>query len=87
MVKYELAGYLKLNTDTAQAENKNERDLLEIERIYILRNYKRLGLGTKLLDRAKEIAIAKNKNAIWLGVWEKNEVAIKFIKKRLSKVC
>ena len=41
--KKELAGYLKLNVSNAQTE-KHDINALEIERIYIKSNFKRLGL-------------------------------------------
>ncbi|MBM7689978.1 GNAT family N-acetyltransferase [Enterococcus ureilyticus] len=76
----QLAGYLKINVNDAQTETI-EKDALEIERIYIDSNFKRLGLGkmlyTKAIERAKEL----NKTAIWLGVWERNFSAMKFYHK------
>lgn len=77
----DLAGYLKLNIDSAQTENKDQAGL-EIERIYIKPNFKRLGLGKKLFEYALEKARAMNKEFIWLGVWEKNLPAITFYKKQ-----
>ena len=53
---------------------------LEVERIYIKSSFQKHGLGKYLLNNAIEIAIANNKKNIWLGVWEKNENAIAFIK-------
>ncbi len=76
----EIAGYLKINTNDAQSEEMDD-DSLEIERIYIKSKFQKLGLGKHLLDKAVELAIAKNKKIIWLGVWEKNENAIAFYKR------
>lgn len=75
-----LAGYLKVNTDDAQSE-KMGAEALEVERIYVRKEFHRLGLGTVLINKAIEIAKAKRKNQIWLGVWEKNEKAIHFYRK------
>jgi len=73
----QLAGYLKLNILDAQSEKIGD-DCLEIERIYIRKQFKRLGLGTKLLNfginKANELA----KKSVWLGVWENNFPAQKF---------
>ncbi|WP_347551361.1 GNAT family N-acetyltransferase [Pseudalkalibacillus hwajinpoensis] len=74
------AGYLKINTVDAQSEEMDD-DSLEIERIYIINKFQKLGLGKYLLNKAMEIAIERNKKKIWLGVWEKNEYAISFYKK------
>lgn len=54
---------------------------LEIERIYIKNNFQKHGLGKYLFNKAVEIAKELNKKKIWLGVWEKNENAIAFIRK------
>ncbi|MBS7577116.1 MULTISPECIES: GNAT family N-acetyltransferase [unclassified Enterococcus] len=77
---HELAGYLKLNINDAQTEARGDFTL-EIERIYILSKYKRLGLGKKLLKQADKLAIANKKTTIWLGVWEHNVAAQKFYNK------
>ena len=73
----QLAGYLKLNIDLAQTE-KIDRNGLEIERIYIRKEYKRQGLGRQLLEFAIELATKERRKLIWLGVWEENENALLF---------
>ncbi len=75
-----LAGYLKVNVNEAQTEDMGEK-ALEIERIYIRKQFQKHGLGKYLLDKVTEIAMKNNKKKIWLGVWEKNENAIAFYKK------
>lgn len=76
----EVAGYLKLNVNTAQTE-KMGNETLEIERIYIRNKFQKQGLGKYLINTAIEIAMEQNKRKVWLGVWEKNENAIAFYKK------
>ncbi len=76
----EIAGYLKVNTDEAQTEKMGDESL-EIERIYIKNEFQKHGLGKYLFNKAMEIAKELNKKKIWLGVWEKNENAIVFIRK------
>lgn len=76
----EVAGYMKINTNDAQSEKMGEESL-EIERIYIKKEFQKHGLGKHLLNKAMEIALAHNKQKIWLGVWEKNESAIAFYEK------
>ncbi|MDQ0194797.1 ribosomal protein S18 acetylase RimI-like enzyme [Paenibacillus wynnii] len=76
----EIAGYLKLNANEVQTEIM-DNDSLEIERIYIKKKFHKQGLGKYLIHKAIEIAIERNKEKIWLGVWEKNESAITFYKK------
>jgi len=76
----QLAGYMKVNTDDAQTEQAGE-DALEIERIYIRSGFQRKGLGNYLIDKAIEIAKEKEKEKVWLGVWEHNEPALLFYRK------
>jgi len=76
----EVAGYLKVNVDDAQSETMGD-DCLEIERIYIRSKFQKKGLGKYLIDQAIEIAREQNKSSIWLGVWEKNDNAIRFYEK------
>ncbi|RKQ30939.1 GNAT family N-acetyltransferase [Oceanobacillus halophilus] len=78
-VNNEISGYLKVNTNEAQTEEIGD-DSLEVERIYIRKNFQKQGLGKYLLNKAIEIAMEGNKKKIWLGVWEKNENAISFYK-------
>ena len=72
-----LAGYMKINEDAAQTRPADPAGL-EVERIYVLRDFQGLGLGRALIEKALEIARKKEKDFLWLGVWEKNENAIAF---------
>jgi diamine N-acetyltransferase len=56
-------------------------EALEIERIYIKKQFQKHGLGTSLYNKALEMAAALDKKKVWLGVWEKNDNAIAFYKK------
>lgn len=76
----EAAGYLKVNTSAAQSEDMGITSL-EIERIYIKREFQNLGLGKHLINKAIELASESHKMQVWLGVWEHNEAAILFYKK------
>jgi diamine N-acetyltransferase len=72
-----LAGYLKVNEYHAQTEG-SDPTALEIERIYVKKEFQGLGYGKWLIQYALEIARKRNKRSAWLGVWEKNEKAIAF---------
>ncbi|WP_066050724.1 GNAT family N-acetyltransferase [Robertmurraya korlensis] len=76
----EVAGYLKINSNDSQTEERGEESL-EVERIYIKSKFQKHGLGKYLLQKAIEMAMERHKKEIWLGVWEKNENAIAFYKK------
>ena len=71
-------GYLKLNFGNAQTE-KVEENYFEIERIYVLKAFLGQKIGQILFDKAIEIGREKNLEYVWLGVWEENHRAIKFL--------
>ena len=75
-----IAGYLKLNEASSQTDI-NDSDSLEIERIYVVSEYQGTGLGDFLIEKAIQKAIERNKKYAWLGVWEKNQKAIRFYQK------
>ncbi|MCI1984834.1 MAG: GNAT family N-acetyltransferase [Bifidobacteriaceae bacterium] len=76
------AGYMKLNVGEAVTKDVKATNALELERIYILPDYKRHGLGSLLYKKAVELARAQGKEKIALGVWEHNEPAKSFYVKR-----
>lgn len=73
-------GYLKVNFGQSQTELQDDR-ALEIERIYVLKEFHGNRIGQLLFDKANQIARHKNADYIWLGVWEENPRAIQFYKK------
>ncbi len=70
-------GVLKINTGNAETESGLENSL-EIQRIYILKESKGLGIGTAFMNLAEKKARELGVSFIWLGVWEKNFPAQKF---------
>lgn len=76
----EVIGYLKLNFGESQTELKDNK-ALEIERIYVSKEYHGKNVGQLLYNKAIEIAKQKNADYVWLGVWEENPRAIHFYKK------
>ncbi|WP_238446290.1 GNAT family N-acetyltransferase [Desulforamulus ruminis] len=79
-VDEELAGYLKLNEYEAQTD-LNDPQSIEIERIYVTKEFQGKGLGRILLNKAIDTANIRKKSYIWLGVRERNDKAISFYKK------
>ena len=75
-----IVAYMKVNFPNAQTDI-NDLNSLELERIYVKKEYKGLGYGKAII--AKTISIAKEHgcNYVWLGVWEKNKHAIAFYQK------
>ena len=76
----EVIGYLKLNYGPAQTELQDE-NAVEIERIYVLKEFHGKKVGQMLYEKALQIAREKEAEYVWLGVWEKNLRAINFYKK------
>ncbi|WP_317167591.1 GNAT family N-acetyltransferase [Chryseobacterium sp. c4a] len=79
-LNHKVIGYLKLNMGSSQTEMKKD-NALEIERIYVSKDFHGKKVGQALYDKAMAIATEKNADYIWLGVWENNLKAISFYKK------
>lgn len=73
-------GYLKLNFGESQTELKDNK-ALEIERIYVLKEFHGKKIGQLLYDKAIQVATERKSDYVWLGVWEENPRAIAFYKK------
>lgn len=76
----ELVGYVRM------VEGPNPKPLgklpaIEIARIYAVGSAIGKGVGSALMQYSIQVAQEKEKRAIWLGVWEKNERAIGFYQK------
>lgn len=76
----EVMGYLKINFGQSQTEIKDER-ALEIERIYVQKEFHGKKVGQLLYKKALEIAQETGVEYVWLGVWEENKRAIRFYTK------
>lgn len=76
----EVIGYLKVNFGDSQTELKDSK-ALEIERIYVSKEFHGKSVGQLLYDKAIEVAKQKGSEYVWLGVWEENPRAISFYKK------
>jgi ribosomal protein S18 acetylase RimI-like enzyme len=76
----QVIAYLKINFAEAQTELKDSSSL-EIERIYVLKDYLGRKVGKLLYDKAIDLAREKDLRYVWLGVWEKNARAINFYRK------
>jgi ribosomal protein S18 acetylase RimI-like enzyme len=69
------------NKIVAYTKLRLEKDgSLEIERIYVLKEFQGKKFGTLLMDHALNYATEHGCKRVWLGVWEKNEKAINFYK-------
>lgn len=78
--KQHIIGYLKLNINEAQTEAQG-KDCIEIERIYVKKEFHGKHFGKLLMQKAIEIAKQMQYNFVWLAVWEHNTKAIHFYQK------
>jgi ribosomal protein S18 acetylase RimI-like enzyme len=74
---HEIAGYVKLREGKKPAGLQSQT-AIEIARLYVLKSFIGKGVGQLLMQAALTIAKEKEKEVIWLGVWEKNHRAIRF---------
>ncbi len=82
IVKYEaeIIGFAKLIKDHS-TEGLAGRKVVEIERFYVDKTFHGQQLGRKLMGCCVNWSAENNFEVIWLGVWEKNENAMKFYQK------
>ncbi len=66
---------LKLNSSSKFIESKN---ICQLQKIYVLKNYLSMGIGFKLQNRLFEKAKEEKNERIWLSVLNSNERAKKF---------
>ena len=78
--KNRVIGYLKLNLGASQTDLKDQ-NAIEIERIYVLKEFLGKKVGQQLFEFAIHIASEKKMQYIWLGVWEENHRALRFYQK------
>ena len=80
MHQEDVVGYLKLKKSDPPKELESHK-VLEIERIYVLKDFHGKSVGLLLLERAIAIAKEHHLDYLWLGVWEHNPRAIRFYEK------
>jgi ribosomal protein S18 acetylase RimI-like enzyme len=73
-------GYVRLRENNIPPTLGTNR-AIEIARIYAVQESIGKGVGTAMMRKCIDIALEKNCNTIWLGVWEHNQRAIDFYKR------
>jgi len=76
----EAVAYCKLRTVEEPVALRGLKHL-ELERIYVKQEWKRVGIGKRLLQTCIDFAKQKNFDVLWLGVWEHNQKALDFYTK------
>jgi len=75
--KDKAVGYAKLRENNQPFHDKKVK-VVELERIYVLKEHQGAGIGKALLDKCMAFARLRSYPVMWLGVWEKNLKALKF---------
>lgn len=73
-----IAGYAKLKDKSVPETRLSSDNVIEVARIYSAVNKISTGIGSKLLNESIAIANKRNRNFIWLDVWQQNVKAVKF---------
>jgi len=76
----EAVGYAKLSEGSAPLDLQGTKTI-ELARIYAIKQKIGSGVGKVLMETCIDIAKEKDKEVIWLGVWEYNQRAIQFYRK------
>lgn len=74
-------GYAKLRENNQPFHDKTI-NAVELERIYVLKQYQGEGVGKSLLDSCLAFAQLRKYPVMWLGVWENNLNAVKFYQRQ-----
>jgi ribosomal protein S18 acetylase RimI-like enzyme len=75
-----VAGYVKLRDERVPPSMGNV-NALEVARLYAMPQQIGKGVGSLLMQSGIDIARQRDKEWLWLGVWEKNQRAIDFYTK------
>jgi ribosomal protein S18 acetylase RimI-like enzyme len=80
LVNDNIIGYAKLKSSETPEELDNATSI-EIERLYVKKEFHDKKVGLALMNTCIEKAKEKKVDVIWLGVWEQNPKAINFYTK------
>ena len=75
-----IAGFLRLRI-SKEVEDKLGDNTIELQRLYIHKDFQNQKAGKMLMQKAIDFAIEKKFEWIWLGVWERNFNAQRFYHK------
>lgn len=72
--------FTKLRNDR-KAKGLEGRNAIEVERIYVLKEYQGVKVGKEMMEECKRLAAEEKYDTIWLQVWQRNSKAIQFYQK------
>lgn len=73
-------GYAKIEETKNLPDELKNFNCIEVNKVYLDKNCKGKGLGKLLMNECMQIAKEKNKECIYLGVWEENIRAVRLYK-------
>jgi diamine N-acetyltransferase len=79
-IESKMIGYAMLNEGATEHCIADENPI-ELNRLYVLKDFHGKGIAEKLMNKCFEIALEKNFKTMWLGVWEFNYRAARFYEK------
>lgn len=63
------------------AKGLPDKTAIEIERIYVLKEYQGFKVGRQMMEKCRQVAMREKFDTIWLQVWQHNHKAIQFYQK------
>ena len=79
------AGFSKIEINNSN-KNVDDLNITKLDRIYILKEFYDLKLGSKLFDFNIQLSKKQQQKGIWLATWVENHRAIKFYMKKGFKI-
>lgn len=73
----EIAGFVKIR-DGEAPDSVPAREAVEVQQLYVDAQRQRQGVGRMLMERAAAIAQDRDREGIWLSVWQDAEWATRF---------
>ena len=83
--KGKVVGFSKIELNNSN-DNVEDISVTKLDRIYLLKEFHGLKLGSKLFDYNIKLSKNKNQKGIWLFVWIENKKAINFYTKLGFKI-
>lgn len=74
----EAVGYVKLRWDNRRDDLMPNTNYIEVERIYVLKNYWRMGIGKLMMEKVYDLVHECRYEYVCLSVYEENTAAIRF---------
>ncbi|HEX5026209.1 MAG TPA: GNAT family N-acetyltransferase [Agriterribacter sp.] len=79
-VNEEPVAFTKMRYDRV-AKGLLHKKAVEVERIYVLKEYQGVKVGKEMMEKCKAVAATEKYETIWLQVWQRNSKAIQFYQK------